>query len=81
MQGQLQHRARCGAMVFIDRSQQDSVAKAPLVAVLFVGSLDRCPRNSMRRFFLPRIRPVRCECMIERGTVNILSMLRKMIPH
>jgi hypothetical protein len=58
-----------------------SRALYPLVLLLPIATLDRGPRDAVRRFLLSRIANMVFEGVIESLPVDILGMLRKMVAH
>lgn len=50
-----------------------------MIAVLDVGSLDGCPSGAVSDLFLPNVPRMSCEGMVERGTIDVLRVRRKVI--
>src|SRR5665647_1402911 len=51
----------------------------PAIAILDVGSLDCRPSGAVSDLFLPNVSRMGCEGMVERGSIDVLRMRRKMV--
>jgi hypothetical protein len=51
----------------------------PAIAILDVGSPDSRPSSAVSDLFLPNVSHMGCEGMVERGTIDVLRMWRKVV--